>query len=76
VMVGPSGSYVYVIGADQVVHRVDVEVGTQEHGIAVIEKGIEAGEEVVVDGQYRLANGFKVNVEKVEKTAETGVASR
>jgi membrane fusion protein, multidrug efflux system len=73
VMVGPSGSYVYVIGADQTVHRVDVEAAAQEHGSAVIEKGIEAGEQVVVDGQYRLANGVRVNV---EKTTETGVASR
>jgi membrane fusion protein, multidrug efflux system len=76
VMVGPSGSYVYVIGADQTVHRVDVEAAAEVHGIDVIEKGIDAGDKVVVDGQYRLANGVKVNVEKVEKTAETGVASR
>jgi membrane fusion protein, multidrug efflux system len=73
VMVGPSGSYVYVIGADQTVHRVDVEVAAQEHGIDVIEKGIEGGEKVVVDGQYRLANGVRVNV---VKTTETSVASR
>jgi membrane fusion protein, multidrug efflux system len=72
VMEGPSGAYVYVIGADQTVRRVDVEVAAQEHGAAVIEKGIEAGEKVVVDGQYRLATGVRV---KVEKTTETGVAS-
>ena len=76
VMVGPNGSYVYVIGADQTVHRVDVEAAAQEHGTDVIEKGVQAGEKVVVDGQYRLANGVKVNVEQVEKTIETGVASR
>ena len=42
----------------------------------MIEKGVEAGDEVVVDGQYRLANGVKVKVEGVQKTTETGVASR
>jgi membrane fusion protein, multidrug efflux system len=76
VMVGSSGSYVYVIGADQTVRRVDVDVAAQVHGVAVIEKGIDAGEKVVVDGQYRLDNGARVNVEKMEKTTEAAVASR
>lgn len=76
VMVGPTGSYVYVIGADKAVHRVGVEAAAGQHGVAVIEKGVEAGDEVVVDGQYRLANGVKVNVEKAEKAAQPGVAAR
>jgi membrane fusion protein, multidrug efflux system len=72
-MTGPSGSYVYVIGADQTAHRVDVRVAAQQNGIDVIEKGVSDGEKVVTDGQYRLANGINV---AVQQTTEAGVASR
>jgi membrane fusion protein, multidrug efflux system len=64
VMEGASGSYVYVIGPDRKVRRVDVQVAARQQGIDVIAKGVSAGEEVVTDGQYRLDNGVKVNVQK------------
>jgi membrane fusion protein, multidrug efflux system len=73
VMMGPSGDYVYVIGPDQTVHRVNVQVAARQSGIAVIEKGVSAGERVVTDGQYRLANGVKVDV---QQTAEASVAQQ
>jgi membrane fusion protein, multidrug efflux system len=73
VMMGPSGDYVYVIGADQTVHRVNVQLAARQSGIAVIEKGVSAGERVVTTGQYRLANGVKV---VVEETTEASVAQR
>jgi membrane fusion protein, multidrug efflux system len=73
VMTGPSGSYVYVIGTDQTVHRAAVQVAARQDKIAVIEKGISAGEEVVTDGQYRLANGVKV---EVQQTADASMAQR
>jgi multidrug efflux system membrane fusion protein len=62
VMAGPSGSYVYVIGADNKVHRVDVQITARQGGVAVIKKGVTAGEKIVADGQYRLADGVKVDV--------------
>jgi membrane fusion protein, multidrug efflux system len=73
VMAGPAGSYVYVIGPDRKVHRADVQVAARQNGIDVIAKGISAGEEVVTDGQYRLANGVEVDV---QKTTGTNVAAR
>jgi membrane fusion protein, multidrug efflux system len=73
VMTGASGSYVYVVGADDTVHRVAVEVTSRRHGIDVIEKGVSEGQRVVTDGQYRLSNGAKVNV---TKTTEASVAQR
>jgi membrane fusion protein, multidrug efflux system len=73
VMTGPSGSYVYVIGADQTVHQATVQVAARQDKIAVIEKGISAGEEVVTDGQYRLANGVKVDV---QQTADASMAQQ
>jgi membrane fusion protein, multidrug efflux system len=73
VMAGASGPYVYVINADGSVHRADVQVAARHAGIDVIEKGVSAGEKVVTDGQYRLANGIKVDV---RKTSEPNLALR
>jgi multidrug efflux system membrane fusion protein len=60
VMQGPDGAYAYVIKPDQTVERHDVEVASTQDGMAVIAKGLEANQTVVVDGQYRLVNGSKV----------------
>jgi membrane fusion protein, multidrug efflux system len=60
---GSTGQYVYVIKSDNTVERRDVEVAAVQDGIAVVTKGLELGEKVVVDGQYRLTNGARVKVE-------------
>jgi multidrug efflux system membrane fusion protein len=73
VMLGPNGSYVYIVGPDQKVHRTDVEVAARRHGIDVIGKGVADGDKVVTDGQYRLADGAAVDV---RQTTEAGVAQR
>jgi multidrug efflux system membrane fusion protein len=62
VMAGPNGSYVYVIGPDNRVTRVGVQVTAGENGIAVISKGLSGGKKVVTDGQYRLDDGTTVAV--------------
>lgn len=61
VMTGPSGQYVYVIGAGNKVEQVNVEVTATQQGLAVIGKGLAAGAEVVTEGQYRLDNGVVVS---------------
>ena len=58
---GPNGHYAYVIKPDNTVERRAVEVASIQDGIAVITKGLTAGEKVVVDGQYRLTEGARVN---------------
>jgi membrane fusion protein, multidrug efflux system len=63
VMAGPNGSYAYVIGPQNSVHRADVEVARLQDGLAVIAKGIAGGEEVVTDGQLRLAENVKVAIQ-------------
>jgi multidrug efflux system membrane fusion protein len=71
VMAGPNGSYIYVIGADTTVHRVNVDVIDRQGTIAVIGKGLSGSEKVVVDGQYRLDDGVKVDVQQTtEATSE------
>jgi len=61
VQVGPNGYYAYVIKPDNTVERRTVEVASMQDGLAVISKGLTAGEKVVVDGQYRLTEGARVN---------------
>ncbi len=59
---GPDGKYVYVIKSDGTVTRRGVEVASVQDGIAVVTKGLTAGESVVVDGQYRLTEGARVRL--------------
>ena len=58
---GPNGYYAYVIKPDNTVERRSVEVASVQDDIAVVTKGLAAGERVVVDGQYRLTDGARVN---------------
>jgi membrane fusion protein, multidrug efflux system len=69
VMQGPQGAYVYVIRPDDTVERRAVQVAATEENLAVIEKGLASGERVVVDGQYRLTAGVKVNARQAEANA-------
>jgi membrane fusion protein, multidrug efflux system len=51
------GQFVYVVGEDKRVSVRPVEVAQRRHGFALISKGLQAGETVVVQGQYRLTPG-------------------
>jgi membrane fusion protein, multidrug efflux system len=55
-----NGQFVYVVGADKRVSVQPVEVAQRLHGVALIAKGLHAGETVVVQGQYRLTPGTLV----------------
>jgi membrane fusion protein, multidrug efflux system len=54
------GQFVYVVDADNRVSVRPVEVAQRLHAVALISKGLEAGETVVVQGQYRLTPGTHV----------------
>ncbi len=66
---GPTGYYAYVIKDDDTVEMRQVEVAAVQDGIAVIGKGLSAGEKVVVEGQYRLTEGARVRPAKAEPKA-------
>jgi multidrug efflux system membrane fusion protein len=55
-----NGQFVYVVGADKRVSVRAVEVAQRLHAVALISKGLQAGEIVVVQGQYRLTPGTLV----------------
>lgn len=57
---GPQGTYAYVVKPDQTVEMRAIKVARSEDGVALIDEGLRAGEQVVVDGQYKLQPGAKV----------------
>jgi multidrug efflux system membrane fusion protein len=57
---GQKGSYVYVILPNGTAQLRPVTVAQISRGQALIDTGLEANETVVVDGQYRLQQGSRV----------------
>jgi multidrug efflux system membrane fusion protein len=58
---GPNGDYLFVIKPDMTVELRDVQVAQVENDVAEISKGLATGDRIVVDGQYRLDAGSRVN---------------
>jgi multidrug efflux system membrane fusion protein len=59
---GAPGTFVYVIGADSLVHVTPVKLGHQDGEVAEVVSGLKGGERVVIDGADRLKDGAKVSV--------------
>jgi multidrug efflux system membrane fusion protein len=57
---GPDGTFTYVIGPDSRVAMAPLTVGEQQGDLVVVEKGLEAGQQVVTSNQYRLQPGTLV----------------
>lgn len=60
VQVGNS-SFVYRVGPDAVVERVDVAIGSRRGGLAEITAGLAVGDRIVVDGTGKLRPADKVD---------------
>jgi membrane fusion protein, multidrug efflux system len=67
------GPFVYVIKRDSTAELRPVTIGQRQGELVVIEKGIEAGERVVVNGQLGVTPGGKVNITQ-QATAESSPA--
>jgi multidrug efflux system membrane fusion protein len=59
---GPQGAYSYVVGADGSVALRPITVAQISEGQALIDSGLKANEQVVVDGQYKLQPGAHVSI--------------
>jgi membrane fusion protein, multidrug efflux system len=57
---GPDGSYAFVVGGDRTVQKRPIKVGVRNKTTAIIDDGLQPGEQVVTDGQYRIQAGSKV----------------
>ena len=58
------GSFVYVVKSDSSSELRPVKVGQRQGQLVVIEEGVRAGEQVVVNGQLGVTPGAKVRVVK------------
>jgi multidrug efflux system membrane fusion protein len=59
---GPNGTFAYVITPKNTAEMRPVEVGQIDGSQALINSGLQEGERVVVDGQYKLQPGALVQV--------------
>jgi multidrug efflux system membrane fusion protein len=59
---GPQGTFVYIVNPDQTAALRTIEVDTVQEQWAIISKGIQPGDKVVVEGQNQLRPNAKVSV--------------
>jgi multidrug efflux system membrane fusion protein len=59
---GPDGPFVFVVGPNRVVEKRPVKVGLLSKATAMLDAGLQQGEMVVTDGQYRIQNGTRVEL--------------
>jgi multidrug efflux system membrane fusion protein len=70
-----SGTFVFVMKSDKTVQARPIDVGSTEGDLAVVAKGLQPGELVVVEGQYKLRDGSRVNPKSQPPVAESGMGS-
>ncbi len=59
---GPTGTFVYVVQDDNSVVTRPVKIGLSEGNDVSIDEGLQAGENVVVDGAEKLTDGMQVTL--------------
>lgn len=64
VIIEKGGAYIYVVRQDSTVEKRFIELGPEIENRAVVERGLIAGETVVVEGQHKLTPGMKVRPEQ------------
>jgi len=69
-----AGSYVYVIKPDQTAEQRTVSLGQRQGDLVVVEKGVSAGEKVVINGQLGVTPGGKVVEQQPQTSPATAVA--
>ncbi len=72
---GPNGLYAWVIKPDQTAEQRAIEASTVNGDVAIVSKGLDAGETVVVNGQYRLQPGSRVEAKTQQAAKTSGKAS-
>ena len=64
IQTGQQGQYVFVVKPDMTVESRAVEPGIRTERETVVDRGLEAGETVVTEGQLRLAPGVRVQFKR------------
>jgi multidrug efflux system membrane fusion protein len=76
IQTGQSGQFVFVIKPDATAEIRQVVSGPVFQGMTVIEKGLQQGDQVVIDGQMRVIPGGKVEIKVQGQGKEQGQGSR
>lgn len=72
IQTGQKGQFVFVAKADGTAEIRPVAAGTVFQEVTVIEKGLQSGEQVVIDGQMRVVPGGKIEISKKTGTGDGG----
>lgn len=72
---GAQGDFVFVIDAGQKVSISPVQVTQRLRGVALVTQGLQPGQTVVVEGQYRLVPGVVVVPSKPGEVANASTAT-
>jgi membrane fusion protein, multidrug efflux system len=59
---GPVGPFVFVVEPNHIVAKRPVKVGPSSKDAAIVDSGVQQGEMVVTDGQYRIQSGTRVDI--------------
>lgn len=70
IVVESGGAFIYVVRPDGIVEKRFVELGPEVKNNTVVERGIVAGEQIVVEGYHKLSHGMKVEALPVTKSEE------
>jgi len=68
---GPQGTYAYLIKPDKTVEMRPIKVAQTEGNLALVDEGLKPGEQVVVDGQYKLQPGAHVELTAPQPSQQT-----
>lgn len=66
------GAYIYVMRRDSTVENRFIELGPEFGNNMVVERGLAAGEQVVIEGFHKLTPGMKVRPQMTVKKEEKG----
>jgi multidrug efflux system membrane fusion protein len=72
VVSGQQGSFVFVIQADSSAATKPVTVSRTVGDFAIVSGDVQAGDQVVIDGQLRLRQGSKVQIKAAADTTRLG----
>ncbi len=73
---GPEGPYVFVIKSDNKAEKRALKLGHEDDQLAIVQSGLQAGEQVVTDGAQRVQDGGMVAIAGPDGNAPDAVPTR
>ena len=61
IIIEKSGSFIFVLKHDGIVEKRFIQTGPEVENTTVVERGLNPGEVIVVEGEHKLSHGMKVD---------------